>query len=298
MDLAGDGRGLVIGVDGGGSRCRVRIEDVEGRRMGSGIGGPAAVRFGIDRLMAEVETACRSALAQADLPVEALRAMDAAIGLAGLSRKGALEQLMAHAHPFRSVRYVDDALIACVGAHGGHDGGIVIIGTGSVGLAVVEGREVRVGGYGFPISDEGSGAALGLQAIRLALRAGDGRAVTTNLTREVMAHFGDDPYEVVSWMDHATATDYAMFAPLVMRHADGGDAVGRMIVSEAAEHIGELVFWLAKNGAHRIALSGGLAPSMERWLASDVQRRLSAIQGDALDGALNLARRAATIRKC
>jgi glucosamine kinase len=298
MDLAGDGRGLVIGVDGGGSRCRVRIEDVEGRQMGSGIGGPAAVRFGIDRLMAEVETACRSALAQADLPVEALGAMDAAIGLAGLSRKGALEQLMARAHPFRSVRYVDDALIACVGAHGGHDGGIVIIGTGSVGLAVVEGREVRVGGYGFPISDEGSGAALGLQAIRLALRASDGRAVTTDLTREVMAHFGDDPYEVVSWMDHATATDYAMFAPLVMRHADAEDSIGRMIVSEAAEQIGELVWWLAKNGAHRIALSGGLASSMEQWLASDVQRRLSAIQGDALDGALNLARRAAAIRKC
>ncbi len=30
---------------------------------------------------------------------------------------------------------------------------------------------MRVGGYGFPISDEGSGADLGLKAIRLALRA-------------------------------------------------------------------------------------------------------------------------------
>ena len=62
----------------------------------------------------------------------------------------------------------------------------MIIGTGSIGFAVVKGREVRVGGYGFPISDEGSGADLGLHAIRLALRAGDGRALATSFTREVM----------------------------------------------------------------------------------------------------------------
>ena len=50
------------------------------------------------------------------------------------------------------------------------EGGIIIVGTGSIGSAVVGGCEVRVGGYGFPISDEGSGADLGLHAIRLALR--------------------------------------------------------------------------------------------------------------------------------
>jgi glucosamine kinase len=47
-----------------------------------------------------------------------------------VSRKGALEELMARPHPFRSVVYVNDAAIACIGAHGGRDGGIVIIGTG------------------------------------------------------------------------------------------------------------------------------------------------------------------------
>jgi glucosamine kinase len=35
---------------------------------------------------------------------------------------------------------------------------------------------------------------------------------------------------------------------------------------------------------------------MEPWLAPDVQRRLSPMQGDAVDGALYLARRAAAAR--
>lgn len=287
-----------IGVDGGGTGCRARIEDAEGRVLGTGIGGPAAVRLGIDQSIAAVKMACHAALAEAQLPVEALSHMDAAVGLAGIGRKGVLEQLVARAHPFRSVVYVNDATIACIGAHGGRDGGIVIIGTGSVGYAMVEDREVRVGGYGFPISDEGSGADLGLHAIRLALRASDGRALATGFTREVMSRFGDDAFEAVAWMDRATATDYATFAPLVIRYANDGDPVSRRIVRDAAEQIDELVRRLVEGGAPRIALLGGLASPMEPWLAPDVQRRLSPIQGDAVAGALHLARRAAVARKC
>ena len=285
---------LFVGVDGGGTGCRARIEDAEGCLLGTGIAGPAALRLGVDRALVEVEKACRAALEEAGLDSNALRSMHAAVGLAGVGRKGAHEELMTQPHPFRSVVYAHDATIACIGAHGAKDGGIVIVGTGSVGFAVVGEREVRVGGYGFPISDEGSGADLGLHAIRLALRAYDERAVGTSLTRDVMMRFHNDPFEAVAWMDRATGTDYATFAPLVMRHADAGDPVARRIVRDAAEQIDELVRRLSECGASRVALLGGLASSMQPWLAPDVQRRLVPVEGDAVDGALRLARRAAT----
>ena len=284
---------LFVGVDGGGTGCRARIEDAQGSLLGTGIAGPAALRIGVDRALVEVEKACRAALEEAGLGSNTLSSVHAAVGLAGVGRKGALEELDLRPHPFRSVVYAHDATIACIGAHGARDGGIVIIGTGSVGYAVVGGREVRVGGYGFPISDEGSGADLGLHAIRLALRAYDERAVGTSLTRDVMMRFHNDPFEAVAWMDHATATDYATFAPLVMRHADSGDPVARRIIRDAAEQIDELVRRLSEFGASRVALLGGLATSMQPWLAPDVQRRLVPVEGDAVDGALHLARRAA-----
>jgi len=292
MTAAAQSGPLFAGVDGGGTGCRARIQDAEGRLLGTGIAGPAALRVGIDRSLAEVVKACRAALEEAGLGAEVLGSVHAAVGLAGVGRKGALEELMQRPHPFRSVAYVHDATIACIGAHGARDGGIVIVGTGSVGFAVVGGREVRVGGYGFPISDEGSGADVGLHAIRLALRAYDDRAVDSSLTRDVMTRFHNDPFEAVAWMDPATATDYATFAPLVMRHADAGDPVARRIVRDAAEQIDELVRRLAECGASRIALLGGLASSMQPWLAPDVQRRLVPVEGDAVDGALHLARRA------
>ena len=282
---------LFVGVDGGGTGCRARIEDADQRLLGTGIAGPAALRLGIDRALGEVEKACRAAAEEVGIEFQALKSAHAAVGLAGVGRKGALEELMQRAHPFRSVVYVNDATIACIGAHAARDGGIVIVGTGSVGYAVIGEREVRVGGYGFPISDEGSGADLGLHAIRLALRAYDERALGSSLTRDVMARFHDDPFDAVAWMDRATATDYATFAPLVMRHADTGDPVARRVVRDAGEQIDELVRRLFECGATRIALLGGLASSMQPWLSPDVQRRLVPVEGDAIDGALLLARR-------
>jgi glucosamine kinase len=287
-------RPLFVGVDGGGSGCRARVEDAEGRRLGAGTAGPAALRLGIDRSLAEVERACRAAAAEAGLPASALAEMEAGVGLAGIGRRGVLDEIYARPQPFRSALYVNDANIACIGAHSGRDVGIVIIGTGSAGFAVVRGREVTVGGYGFPISDEGSGADLGLRAIRLSLRACDSRIVATRLTCDVMARFDGDPFAVIAWMDHATATDFATLAPLVMHHADNGDPVGRRIVRAAAVQVDALVRRLIECGAPRIALVGGLASPMTPWLAPDVQRRLSPAEGDGVAGALLLARRAST----
>lgn len=284
-------RRLFIGVDGGGTGTRARIADGKGHLMGAGTAAPAAVRLGIDRALAAVHDAARAAIADAGLPAEAIADMIAVVGLAGIGRKSVLEQLNARPHEFGSVTYVNDATIACIGAHGGRDGGIIIVGTGSVGLALLGGREIRVGGYGFPISDEGSGADLALRAIRLALRAHDGRIGATNLTRAVMARFGNDAFEAVAWADDATATDYAELAPLVMDHAETGDRIGRHILKYAAQEIDGLARRLLGRGAPRIALLGGVAVRMEPFLAADVRARLVLSEGDAVDGALALARR-------
>lgn len=281
---------LYIAVDGGGTGCRARIDTEDGRILGRGSAGPATLRLGADRSISAITAACHAALEDAHLGPQALAKMDAVIGLAGLGRKGARQELSGWMHPFKSVKFLGDARIACLGAHGGRDGGIVIVGTGSIGLAVLGEREIRIGGYGFPVSDEASGADLGLNALRIALQAYDGRRTQTAFTREVLAPFGNDPVEVVAWTDQASATDYATLAPLVISHAAAGDGEALKIVATAAEQIGAMVRYLIAQGAPRVALLGGLAPAMEPWLPEDVQRHLVPPEGDALDGAMHVAR--------
>jgi glucosamine kinase len=287
------GEPYFLGVDGGGTGCRARIEDASGAVLGQGLSGPATTRLGIEEAWASISRAFNAAIDEAGLGPEDLGRIHVGIGLAGASRRAAFEALQAIKHPFASLNFVNDGMSACLGAHAGRDGAIVIAGTGSIGIGFVEGRNLRVGGYGFPISDEGSGADLGLKAVQLALRAHDGRIEKTALLTEVMQRFQGDPMEAVAWMDRSSATDYAALAPMVMRHADQGDSAARRIVQSAAEQIDTLVRTLFDQGAPRVTLLGGLSTPLEAWLAPDVRRRLKPADGDAVSGGIILARKSA-----
>jgi len=281
---------LFIGIDGGGTSCRARIEDDAGHYLGAGVAGAAATRLGIDSSIAAITRASLGALEDAGLGAECLARMHAGVGLAGIGRKGVVEELTTRQHPFRSVVYASDASIACLGAHNGNDGGIVIAGTGSVGLAMVNGREHRIGGYGFPISDEGSGAEIGLHAVRLSLRAHDKRIPETQLSRDLISRFNNDPFAVVAWAERATATEFASFAPRVLEYAENGDPLAERIVLNATRQIGAIIGKLAQV-APRISLLGGLAVPLSKWLETRVRQQLSPPIHDAVAGALLLARR-------
>ncbi|MDH2380707.1 BadF/BadG/BcrA/BcrD ATPase family protein [Bradyrhizobium sp. CER78] len=279
-----------LGIDGGGTRCRARIEDESGRLLGEASSGPATTRIGVEKAWRSIMEATEAAAAQAGLAREDFARIRAGIGLAGLGRRGAEAALKKIVHPFTSTIFISDGMAACLGAHSGADGAIVVAGTGSVGVGVIGGREIRLAGYGFPVSDEGSGADIGLQVVRLALRAADRRSELTPLLSEVLGAFDHDPYQAVAWSEEAKATDYAGFAPIVIRHANQGDPVGRRIVERAADAIGDLLDLFLARGIDRLALVGGLAAAITPWLTPDLRARLKRPDADAAAGALLVAR--------
>lgn len=278
-----------LGIDAGGSHCRGRLVTAQGVMIGTGETGPANARIGIDKLRAALMDVAQQAALSAGLAEDAFRDIHAGCGIAGISRPGVRDQLAALNMPFACTRYETDAVIANIGAHGGEDGAILIIGTGSIAHARVNGASFNIGGYGFPISDEGSGAALGLSAMRHALRALDGRTRPTPLSTAVTAYFDHDTARAIAWMDQAAPRDYAAFAPLVMDRAEADDVIARSIVEDAALHIERFIETIFERGAPRCALAGGLAPRMRSWLRERTVARLTPAKGDPLDGALHLA---------
>lgn len=278
-----------LGVDAGGSNCRSRLISATGAVIGSAAIGPANARVGLDKLYEALREVTQRAISAAGLGEDQVATIHAGFGIAGISRAGVRTGLEAFAFPFASTRYETDAYIANVGANGGGDGAVLIIGTGSVAHVRVMDSSFTIGGYGFPISDEGSGAALGLSAMRHALRAMDGRTRSTPLSIAVMARFGHDPARAIAWMDEATPKDYGTFAPLVMDHAEADDSIARSIVEDAAAHIERFIETIFERGLPRCVLVGGLSQRMKPWLRSRTVSRLSEAMGDPLDGALRLA---------
>ena len=71
-------------------------------------------------------------------------------------------------------------------------------------------------------------------------------------------------------------------------------SAARELLRLAAGHIDLIAERLADLGVRRLALAGGLAPSIEPWLAPATRKLLVPAEGDALSGALNLARQELT----
>jgi glucosamine kinase len=281
---------LFVGVDGGGTRCRARLCDSSGAVLGEGAAGPANLRLGIETSLAAVLDAVAQSLAEAGLDRRALPHVTACLALAGATEPEELAAAQRRKLPFRHTLITTDAHAACVGAHRGGEGGIVIAGTGSIGWAIVGGRTWRVGGWGLPLSDEGSGAWLGAAAMRRVLRADDGRVGWSVLLRRLFDEFDADPHAIVRWAAAAAPRDFAALAPTIVEYAAHADPEGVELMQCAARHLDAIAARLVALGAERLALMGGLAPHLDRWLSAATRRHLVAPAGDALAGALRLAR--------
>ena len=126
-----------IGIDGGGTKCRARLEDVDGNVLGEGVSGPANIMRDSDLAKASIVDAINIAISNAgnantSEQISLSRCVVGA-GLAGANIESARQQFEQWQHPFYSLHVLSDLHAACVGAHNGNPGAAIIIGTGSSG---------------------------------------------------------------------------------------------------------------------------------------------------------------------
>lgn len=282
---------LFIGVDGGGSRCRARLRDAAGTLLGEGVGGAANARLH-EVAFGGMMVACRQALQVAGLGEGDLGRVHAGLGLAGTQQDVDLQSVYEWPHPFASMVVDTDAYAGWLGAFGGRDGAILILGTGAAGLAVVDGQRTNVGGWGAQIADDGSGMAIGRTALRRSLWALEGMAPMTPLAEDILSVFARDAQKMVIWAGTATPGDFGSFAPRVFTHAEQRDPLAVSILLEAAGDAARMINRLLDIGAPAIAMIGGIFPHIVPWLPPVLVPYLVEPETDAADGAILMARRA------
>ncbi|MGE3871650.1 MAG: BadF/BadG/BcrA/BcrD ATPase family protein [Parvibaculaceae bacterium] len=284
---------LFLGIDGGGTKCRARIRTEDGALRSEAIGGLANIYSDFDAALRTILETAHAALRQAGHGEPALQQIHVGLGLAGVVTEEAAMRVRRAGLPFAALSVDVDAYIACLGAHDGRDGGIVIAGTGSSALALVGGKRHWLGGWGFPLGDDGSGAILGRAALRRAALAFDGMIESSPLLDDFLAEFGRDRQGFADWALNALPRDYARFSPRIFAAAAAGDHHGVELVEEAARGVAQMVTALIARGAPSIALIGGLARPVTPYLPEKLRRHLIEPHRDPLDGAIIMARRAA-----
>ncbi|MGO1076685.1 BadF/BadG/BcrA/BcrD ATPase family protein [Inquilinus sp. CA228] len=282
---------ILIGVDGGATGTRLRAVDPDGSVLGEGTAGPSSLTLGVDGAWAQIWIALGAAgIVEADYPDTVL-----ACGLAGTGRPDKRAEFRAKAPGFACLRLCSDAHATPLGAHGGQPGAAIALGTGTVGGSLTaDGTTRQVGGWGFPVGDEGSGAWLGLKALGEALQLLDGRAIDppggSALHRAMFETCGATGPELLSWTYQAPSTKYATLAPIVVRLAGEGDLAAVRLMQAAGREVDRLARALDPAGTLPFCAGGSLAAPLRPYMDPTITARLRPPLGDARDGAVLLAR--------
>jgi glucosamine kinase len=280
--MAAEGPRIDIGMDGGGTGCRVAVS-VAGGPPTEATGGPANIVTDAARAETSLREALIAALASHGLGLDDLAGSRVCAGLAG-GRLPGVADAFARRLPYRAL-VVDDSVTALEGALGGRDGTMASLGTGSFFIAKSGGTLRHYGGWGFQLGDEGSAAWLGRRALSLALRVADGRLPPDPLADTLIA--AAPPHPVLFARD-ATPGDYAQIARTVLAHPD--TALGRRLVGEVLAVLAEELQALGHAPGTPLVLTGGLGDLLAPRLPAELARDLTPALGRPLDGALALAR--------
>lgn len=287
-----------IGIDGGGTKCKALLQNQSGEIIGEGLSGSANPATDFSLALHSIVDACELALAQAQLSPNILAHCHVGMGLAGVNLPSIKHKMLQWQHPFATVHLTTDLHIACLGAHGGQDGAVIISGTGSSAFAVLEGQQLNLGGHGFTAGDKGGGAWIGLSATRLCLEAMDGIGAYSPLVETLKQQLAcKDATAVAEIVNGAPAVFFAGLAPLVIAAAEQNDPIAMSILREGADYLSHLARRLLTFSEQNLSMIGGLAKQLEPWLASDVQAKLSKALHEPDYGALLLAQQQTGVTK-
>ncbi len=299
-----------LGVDGGGTNCRIRLADENLVTLADAAGGRSNLQIDAgDPAFRSITEGTREVFAKAGIDFSQTANTYGCFGMAGGRLPSARDAFAARPWPFAAVKVYDDIDIARAGAHGGEDGAVIIVGTGSAALAMVKGERHQCGGWGFHIGDQMSGAILGRELVRRTVEAADGLVDGSPLTEAVLNRFGGDINAIMEWSfpkddrpaiaatANAPATllgrapaEFGALMPLFFEYFEKGDAVAEELMALELGYIDNYVKWFKARGVGKMAAVGGFGTRLYPLLIARYGDFIVHPQHEPLHGAVILAK--------
>ena len=295
-----------LGIDGGGTKTRCVLADEMTVLAKSMSGGSNIVRLGETQARETLHTVVRQVCASAKISPDQIRAI--CIGAAGAARPEIAAKIRNILAKIAStnIEVVGDTVIALEAAFGTGPGVIAIAGTGSIVYGRdAAGNTARAGGWGFAISDEGSGHWIGRRAISAILSARD-EGLDTALTAMVLHSWKLTTIdELVQQANSTPPPEFPRLFPIVLRAADQADSIARALLADAGAKLANLAAVVIRRLAPRapadmlpVAMTGSVfrqSPYVRQIFYDALQTSFPGIAvrqdlADPVEGALARAR--------
>ena len=299
-----------LGVDGGGTNCRIRLADENLVTLADAAGGRSNLQIeNGEPAYRSITEGTRAVFEQAGIDFSETANTYACFGMAGGRLESSRIDFARRPWPFAGVRVYDDIDIARAGAHGGEDGAVIIVGTGSAAMALVNGERHQAGGWGFHIGDQMSGAIIGRELVRYTVEANDGLVPKSPLTDAVTARLGGSNDSIMDWSYPKVETiaaapdgvapstvlgrapaEYGAIAPLLMDHFEQRDPVAIQMIDLQLHFIDTYVRWFKARGVQKLAAVGGFGARLYPLMMARYGDFIVYPKHEPLHGAVILAR--------
>lgn len=292
----------LLGIDGGGTKTEFLLTDLNGteiKRVFLGASNPVNIgientknilRDGISEICDGITPACVSVFA----------------GIAGAGSDNIKKSLGEFLSEFGFGAFANgcDTDNAVRTALNGRNGVAVIMGTGIIAFACLDGKTHRAGGRGFMIDKGGSGFCFGSDALNAAFEAVDGRGGSVMMLKLVEEKLGKSLENSVADIYTGGASYVASFAPVVFDAYINGDKKAEEIIErnsrEAAKIIRAALDFLDCENK-KVVICGGLCrqkdilrPFLIGHLGEDVIIEFS--DAATVNGAVSIAKSLAEVK--
>jgi glucosamine kinase len=271
-------------LDGGGTKSRARLVDADGQTLAEGEDGPCNPSTNLERALASTNALLERCLAAAQIAPAAREDVVFAVGAAGLYVPSVRARFLAALPQFKRIVTMSDGYAALIGAGGGKPCGLMIIGTGVAGHRLwPNGLSVQRDAWGWIGGDRGSGAWLGIKALRHMLAVIDGLYPKDGLSERALAHFGGRA-KLNEGIFGMGPDRLAALAPHVLAAADEGVPRAVQVRNRAIDHLAALARVLDIGAGDALYAAGGLAAIFAPGIGEKLGHAVEMPQADAMHG--------------
>ncbi len=232
---------FVIGVDGGGTRTRAVLADLNGKAIKEAEAGPSSPRN-----LGSREASRNIYEAVSKIMPEEKNVGKIIIGLAAVSEQPDLKKEVLHflrenglsEFLLNRTRVISDQLVAFRAGTNSKEGVVLIAGTGAVARGWRGEKEVKVNGWGY-LADEGSAYWVGRLALEAIFKDIDGRGKDTKITEVAFDEIGVKSRKIL--LDEIYNSPPTLFVPRFSVFCDEaasrGDETAVFILQRAGEEL-------------------------------------------------------------
>ena len=271
----------LLGIDGGGTKTSFRLTGSTGNTVREAVLGPSNPNdIGMDKALETLRSGIRTVLA--DIPAKTVYAYAGIAGAASGENREAVCACMQEAGFAGSDAGGDIENILSAGLNG-HDGMILILGTGICAFSVKDGVRYRTGGWGYLLDRGGSGYNYGCDVLNAYYSAIDHTGRETLLSEIVEQKTGMNSSQLLSQIYQLGKSYIASFAPLAFAAAELGDQIAQTIISRNIQETVRIIqTGLRPFGGKPvpIVLSGGLTEN--RQLTGMIREQLPGETGNMI----------------